>query len=248
MNRVRGIVCCASLIVALAPLAAFADTSSDHAQAELANAQAQFTDAQQTVSDLQAQAQQDASNERMIALLKSEAMRQRQLDMTNNATALEQIASELAAADRDAGTQNAVNDLLIAQNQASIVLANVDANVANARMLAITKGRDDELRNALAQADIAHRIADFITGQQAQMNEANAEQIAGQQASTVQGQANVQAQNNTALGANELLAADVTLQAAQLNATSVTITANSKASNVLGHATASLANARAHVE
>ncbi len=232
--------------MALAPLAAFAQTpSSDHAQSELANAQAQFTNAEQTASNLQAQAQQDASNERMIALIKSEAMRQRQLDMTNNAAALEQIAGALAAADRDSGTQNAVNDLLIAQNQASLLLANVDGSVANARMLAITRGREDELANALAQSNLAHQIADFITGQQAQMNQANSQAIADQQASSVEGNASVQAQNNTAMGANDLLAADVTLQAAQLNATSVSITANSKASNVLGHATASLANAKA---
>src|SRR5579864_2524637 len=218
MDRFRGIVCCASLVLALAPFAAFADTSTDHAQAELANGEAQYANAQATVASLEAQAQQNASNERMIAVLKSEAMRLRQLDMTNNATALDQIAASLAAADRDAGTQNAANDMLIAQNQARILLANVDANVANGFMLWQTKGREDEYANALAQSQELHQIADFLTGAQTTANVANDNMIAQDQASAAQAPIETQATNDTALGANALLAGDVAFAAGELAA------------------------------
>src|SRR5262249_15836477 len=158
------------LVMALAPLAAYADESADHAQAELANGEAQYGLAVQQSENLRTQAQDSASNERMIALLRSEALRQRQLNLVSNANAMEQIASALANAARAKGDVNARNELLIAQNQAAALTANINANLANAQMLAQTQGRQDELFNAKAQADFAQRLANFIAGQQAELN------------------------------------------------------------------------------
>ena len=242
MNRLRLIVCCASLLVALSPLAAFAKTTPQHAQDELANGQAQLADAQQVVSDLQVLAQQNAANARMIAVLHSEAMRQLQLNNVANGNALEQIASALANAALDQGNLNAQNDLQIAQNRAAAMIAVADANLANAQMLAQTKGRADELANAQAQSALLHQVADFITGQQAQMNVANDQQIAQNQADAFQAPAVAQAQNSEAMGANELLAADTELQAGELDATSVQISEAAVAADVVDHAEASLAN------
>jgi hypothetical protein len=250
MRSVRALVCCAAFGVALMPLAAFADEGDTHAQNELINAEAQYTQAQQTAADMQAQAQASATNERMIALLKSEALRERQLDLVTNADAMEQLAIDLANATRAQGNVDANNEFAIAQAHAATLVANVDANVANAQMLAETKGRWDELFNAKAQSTLLHQIADFISGQQAQVNMANAHAIADQQANAIQGPAMAEQQNGAAMGANSLLAADVVFSAGTLNARSVTVSADSKASNVVSHAAASLANAKAmaHVQ
>src|SRR4051812_8257021 len=139
MTRLRVLVCGAALCVALVPLAAFADDMT-HEQDEVANAEAQLADAQQDVRDMQMQAQQDAANERMIALLRSEAMRERQLDLVSNSTAMEQIAGSLATAARANGEADARNALAIAQIKAAALLAPIEGNLANARMLAQTKG------------------------------------------------------------------------------------------------------------
>jgi hypothetical protein len=239
-------VCCAALGIALMPLAAFADEgTTTHAQDELANAEAQWTIAQQTAADMQTQAQDSAANERMIALLKSQALRERQLNLVSNANAMEQLATDLANAARANGNLEASNEFAIAQLHASALVANIDANVANAQMLAQTKGRWDELFNAQAQASALHQIADFITGQQAQLNMTNARLIGEEQAAAIQGPAVAQQANGEAMGANSLLAADAQLEAGTLGALSVTIHAQTRASAVLGHAQASLANAKA---
>jgi len=240
-------MCCASLVLALVPLAAFAKTTPQHAQDELTNGQAQLADAQTLVTDLQQQALQSADNSRMIALLHSEAMRQEQLNNVANGAALQDIANALAQSMRDQGQLNAQNDLQIAQNRAATLIAIADANVANAQMLAQTKGRQDELANALAQSALAHQLADFITGQQAQLNMSNDTQIADNQAQSVSDEAVAQDTNDQAMGADELLAADTILAAGDLDATSVELSVNGAASNLIDHAEASLANDQAMV-
>jgi hypothetical protein len=245
VSQLRIAACCASLVIALLPLAAFAKTTPQHAQDELVNGQAQLADALQTVSDLQAQAQLDAANSRMIGVLQSEAMRQKRLNNTANGAALEDIANALAQSMHDEGQLSAQNDLEIAQNRAAALIAVADANVANAQMLAQTKGRQDELANALAQSTLAHSLADFITGQQAQINMANDMLIAQQQADAIAAPANANATNDMALGADELLASDLVLQAGELDATSVALSDDIDAAEIIDHAKASLANDQA---
>jgi len=247
MNRLRCTLCCASLVLALVPVGAFAKTTPQHAQDELTNGQAQLADAQTLVAELQQQALQSADNSRMIALLHSEAMRQEQLNNVANGAALQDIANALAQSMRDQGQLNAQNDLQIAQNRAATLITIADANVANAQMLAQTKGRQDELANALAQSALAHQLADFITGQQAQLNMSNDMQIADNQAQAVADAAVAQNTNDEAMGADELLAADTVLAAGDLDATSVELSVNSNASNLIDHAEASLANDQAMV-
>jgi hypothetical protein len=244
MNRLRAIVCCASLVVALVPLAAFADSSDSrsHEAAEVANGAAQLANTEQQVSDMQTAAQQSAANERMIALLKSEGLRQLQLNNVANGNALEQIAAALANAARAQGDLNAQNQLQIAQLRASALVANADANLANAQMLAQTKGRWDELANAQAQSTFLHQVADFISGTQAEINMANAKQIGQEQADAIHTPAIAQQQNSTAMGANELLASDAALDAGQLAATSVAISTDAIENQALAHAEASYLN------
>jgi hypothetical protein len=124
-------------------------------------------------------------------------------------------------------------------------VANVEGNLANAQMLAQTKGRFDELFNAQAQSDLLHRIANFISGQRAELNMSNAKIIGQEQADAIHTPAIAQQQNGLAMGANQLLAADTALQAGELAATSVVISVNTKASAVAAHALASLKNAQA---
>lgn len=241
-------MCCAALAVAMLPLAAFADdTSPDHLQAELANGEAQFAIAQQDAVDMQAQADRDAANERMIALLHSEALRQRQLNLTANGRAMEEIAAALANAARAGGDLNARNELAIAQNKAAVLIAIADANLANGIQLAILKGRTDEEANARAQSEFLHQVADFIAGRQAELNMANAREIGQEQADAIHTPAIVQEQNSEAMGADELLAADEDLAAGDVAATSVTINENNRASNELSHAASSLHNDQVRV-
>jgi hypothetical protein len=236
-------VCCATLVFALTPLAAFADSSTvTHKQAEVANGQAQLIDAEQQVSDMAAEAQQSAANERMIALVKSESLRQLQLNNVANGNALEQIAAALANAARANGDLNAQNELQIAQLKAAALTANADANLANAQQLALTKGRWDELANAQAQSTFLHQVADFISGTQAEINMSSAKQIGQEQADAIHTPAIAQQQNSVAMGANELLASDTALEAGQLAATSVAISTDAAENAVLAHAEVSLAN------
>ena len=246
MSLIRAFVFSAALAVALAPLAALAaDTSPTHTADELANAQAQWDLAQQQVSQFQIEANKAAQNERMIALVRSEAMRQRQLNLTANANAMEEIAANLANAARLGGETNAMNSLGIAQARAAVLTAKLDANLANAQQLAITKGRVDELANAQAQADLVHQVANFIAGQQAEQNMANDKLIGQMQADAIHTPAIAQAQNQIAIGAAELLAGDVAISAGALAAISATNSIQLKSSTLAGHAKSSLANAMA---
>ena len=242
MNRLRALVCCASLVVALAPLAAFADESTSHEQDEVANAEAQLAIAEQDAADMQADAQQSAANDRMIALLKSEAMRQLQLNNVANGNAIEQIAAALANAARAKGELNAQNELIIAQNKAAVLIATADANLANAQMLAQEKGRFDELQNAEAQSTLLHQAADFLTSTIAEANMANARQIAQDDADAIHTPGIAEQQNAEAMGADELLAADTDLAAGELSATSDLISSETDQDTELAHALGSLHN------
>ncbi len=66
--------------------------------------------------------------------------------------------------------------------------------------------------------------------------------IAAAQAEALTAAAVVDDQNDVALGADDLLAADTVLQAGALDATSVEISMDSQAADVIDHAQASLAN------
>lgn len=243
MNRIRLLVWGAALTVALMPLAAFAaDTSPDHLQAELANGQAQFGIAQDDAVALQAQADRAAANDRMIALLRSEARRQTELNLVANGRAMEEIANALANAARANGDLNARNELAIAQIKAASLVAIADANLANGIMLAQTKGRTDEEANSRAQSNFLHQLADFISGQQAELNMANAKEIGQNQADAIHTPAIAQEQNSEAMGANELLAADLDLAAGELGAISDEISIGAISAAELAHAQSSLVN------
>jgi hypothetical protein len=172
-------------------------------------------------------------------------MRERQLSLVSNATAMEQIAAALANAVRADGDLNARNELGIAQIKAARLVSIADANLANAQVLSVTKGRFDELLNAQAQSTFMHQLADFISGQLAETNASSAKQTAAERAGSIHTPAQVQEQNGLAMGANSLLAADVALQAGALAATSAEVSMVAKESKVLEHAYASLLNARA---
>ena len=246
MTLIRAFVCSAALAVALAPLAALAaDMTPDHLQAELANGQAQWDLAQQQANDLQEQATLSAANERMIAQLRSQAFRERQLSNVSNALAMEQIASALANGARMSGDVNARNELGIAQIKAAGLVAIADANLANGQQLAITKGRFDELANSKAQSDFMHQLANLISGTLAEQNMSNAKLIGQEQADAIHTPAIAQEQNSLALGAAELLAGDLEFSAGAVRVSSSVITGQTKASTVLAHAAASLKNAQA---
>jgi hypothetical protein len=241
MAIVRATVLSFALAIALTPIAALAaDTTPEHMQAELANAQAQWDLAQQQVVGLQQDANFSATNERMIAVLRSEALRQRQLDMVTNATALEKIAAGLANVERSKGEQSARNSLAIAQLRAGILVTQADAKLANAMAI----GRADEIANAQAQSNFSRQVADLMSGQQAEFNMGNARIIGEQRADAIHTPAIVQQQNGIAMGANSLLAADVALQAGTLNALSATISAQNKGAAIMDAAQARLNNAR----
>jgi len=246
MTLIRAFVCSAALAVALAPFAALAvDTSPEHLQAELANGQAQYDLAQQTATDIAQQATLSAANERMIAQLRSQAFRERQLSNVSNAIAMEQIAAALANSARNSGDLNARNELGIAQIKAAGLMAIADANLANGQQLAITKGRFDELANSQAQSDFMHQLANFISGTLAEQNMSNAKLIAQEQADAIHTPALAQEQNGMAMGAADVLAADAVLSASVVSMSSANITGETKASAVLAHAAASLRNAQA---
>jgi hypothetical protein len=244
MHLIRAFVCSAALAFALSPLVALAaDDAADHSQAELANGQAQWELSVGQVSEIQQQANLSAANERMIALLKSEALRERQLNQVANATAMEQIAGALANTARADGNANAQNELGIAQITAAGLIAGTDANIANAMAI----GRMDEIMNARAQSDFLHRAANLISGQLAEQKMSNAKQQGENMADTIHTPAIAQLHNGVAMGANDLLAADVVLAAGTLNAGSVMLSSGTQAAAVTDHAAASLRNAQAHV-
>jgi len=245
MARIRAIVFVATLAMALTPFAALAqDNTEEHQQAELANGFAQFDQAQDMVGQIQEEANRSAQNERMIAVLKSEAMRERQLSLVSNANAIEEIAAGLATAFRNEGNNNARNSLAIAQGQAAVLLAKVDANLANAKMLAETKGRYDEWLNAQAQSDALHRVANYISGQLAEQNIANDKAIGELRADAVHTPALAEVANGQQMGANELLGADLELRAGALAALSANLSRRAESATILSAAAASLKNAQ----
>jgi hypothetical protein len=239
-------VCSAALAIALCPVGALAaETPARHAQSELANAQAQFDLALAGKQNMDARAQQEATNAEMVALLRSEAMRQRQLNMVSNADALERLGAALANAARAQGDSDAQNALAVARVEAAELVAGLDLKLANAQMLFQMRGRADELANARAQADLLHRVADYIAGQQAEMQMSNAREIGQAEADEIHTPTIVEQHNATAMGANELLAADTAVQAGQLDATSIRLTFAAKAKGLLDRAASNLRNAEA---
>src|SRR6266508_1358993 len=89
MTPLRVLVLCVGLVIALAPMAAVAADDTDHMAAELANASAQYQLALQQADDINAETELNMANDRMIALLQSQALRQHQLDGTANGNAIE---------------------------------------------------------------------------------------------------------------------------------------------------------------
>jgi hypothetical protein len=207
----------------------------------VANAQAQLALAQQQVDAINAAGSQSASNDRTIAVQKSTVLRQAQVDNMANSAALQQQAAALADQMRTQGDQNAANELAILQIKASALVTRADASLANA--LAI--GRADEIANAQAVDSAAHQLADYMTSTLAQQNMSNDKIIADTAAAAVDDSAQAEAQNDMAMGADDVLAADEILSDADVAATSDTITAGTEGASILGHAIDSLANAEA---
>ncbi len=241
MTPLRVLVLCVGLVIALAPMAAVAADDTDHMAAELANASAQYQLALQQADDINAETELNMANDRMIALLQSQALRQHQLDGTANGNAIEQITRSLANAARADGELNARNELGIAQIRAAALMVKADATLANA----LAQGRQDEILNAQAQSSFLHQLADAITSVMAEQNMSNARLIADARADALHTPGIAAAANGTAMGANDLLAADVTLAAGQLYAMSESIAGSTKAAAILSHAAASLKNAQA---
>lgn len=235
--RLRSVIFGFAVVMALAPVGAFA--SNGHSQSELQNARAQLAAAQLEADALAAQATFDGMNARQIAFAKSEALRQKQLDDSENAAALQQIAGDLAAQIRANGDANARNELAILQIRANALIVKADTTLANAYAI----GRPDEIANAQAQSAAFHQLADFLTGTQAQLDMSNDEIIASDAANALESAAMVEAQNDDAMGANDLFAADTVLEAANLDVQSAEVSAAFKADAVLAHAEESLANA-----
>lgn len=248
MALLRAFVFLATLAVAFAPFAAFAaDDSQEHLQAELANGFAQLQGAQDQAMSIQADANASAQNERMIAILKSESMRERQLNNSANANALDEIAHTLADAARNQGMADSRNSLAIANNQITALLANVDGNLANAQMMAQTRGRWDEWFNAKAQADQLQQIGDFIATELVQRNMANDMAIGAQRAAVAEADGTAEVAASQGMAAAELLAADTVLQAGTLAGISSEIDGQNEAADLIGHATVSLENAEAQL-
>jgi hypothetical protein len=224
-------------------MAAAAETPSEHAAAELANSNAQYALTVQQAGAMQTQAQINMDNERMIALLQSQSLREHQLGITANGNALEQIGMALANAARAQGDLSARNELIIAQGKATAIVTKADASVANA----MAQGRVDEIANANAQSTFAHHLADVISSVLGETNMTSARLNSQARADVLHGPGLAEAQNGRAMGANDLLASDVVLAAGQLNATSASISSSVKADALLSHAAASLANAKAMV-
>jgi len=242
MTLIRALVCSVGLVIALAPtMAAFADSDSDHLQAELANASAQYQLALEQASSVQHDGVLSQENERMIAFLQTEAMRQKQLEVSSNGNAIENIASTLANAARAKGDMNARNELIILQNRAGVMVAHADATVANA----MAQGRVDEITNANAQSKFLHNLADTITSVLAETNMSNAKIIAENNADVIHGPGLAEQTNGRALAAAQVFGADQVLIAAQLSAVSAGISSSTKSQAIIDKASASLRNAQA---
>jgi hypothetical protein len=238
MKPIRALVFAGVLGIALAPISAFAD---EHGQLELANANAQYQQAQQQVQDLQHQGDLSAANDRAIAVLQSEAFRQAQLNLTSNAFAMSAISKSLANAARTNGEFNAINELQIANIQANAMIVHADAEVANA----LARNRPDDIANANAQSAAVHQLANLIAGATAETKMSSARINADTQAKQTEDVAVANEENGVAMGANDLLAGDLALEAANLNVISDRLTAAAKGAAIMSHATASLANGAA---
>jgi len=242
MTPIRVLVSTVGLVVALAPMAAFAaENTSEHMAAELSNAVAQQQLAGEQAQAIQADTQLKMDNDRMIALLQSEGLRQHQLNNTANGFAIEQITRTLANAARQNGDLNARNELGIAQIRAGALVIKADDTMANA----LAQGRQDEIANARAQSAFLHQLADTITSVMAEQNMSSAKLNAEMRADELHTPGIAEATNSTAMGANDLLAADVVLAAGQVNAISSNISGSTKAAAIVSHAAASLRNAQA---
>jgi hypothetical protein len=242
MTPLRVLVCTVGLLVALAPMAASAqDLSAEHLAAELANANAQMQEAMAMADAVQAEAQLSAANDRMIAVLESEELRQHQLDNSANGKAIEQITGALARAARLQGEVNALNELGIAQIRAAALVAKADDTLANA----MAQGRPNEIANAQAQSKLLRSLADSIASVQAEASMSSARLHADEVADVIHTPGIAEAANASAMGANDLFAADEVLAEGQIDATSSLLTGAEKAAGILSHATLSLENARA---
>jgi len=241
MTPIRVLVCTVGLVIALAPMAATAqDLSAEHLAAELANANAQMQDALAQADSIEAQTQLNMANERMIAVLDSEALRQHQLNNSANGMAIEQITRALANAARMQGDFNAQNELGIAQIKAQALVIKADATLANA----LAQGRQDEIANANAQSKLFRSLADTITSVIAETNMSSAKQRGEAMADAIHTPGIAEAVNSNAMGANDLLAADQVFAAGTLASTSSAATGAAKKAELLNHAAASVQNAK----
>jgi hypothetical protein len=242
MTPLRVLVCTVGLVIALSPMAAVAaDTTTEHLQAELANATAQYQLALQQAGDIETQTRLNMANDRMIALLESEALREHQLDGVANGNAIEQVTRALASGARLQGELSARNELGIAQIKAAALVVKADATLANA----MAQGRTDEIKNALAQSAFLHQLADTISSVLAETNMSSARLHAEAMADQLHTPGIAAARNGIAMGANDLLAADLALQAGAIAASSESIAGSAKAQAIINHATDSLRNAQA---
>jgi hypothetical protein len=238
MSPIRVLACSLALVIALTPMAAVAQSTEEHLQAELANAAAQYQLALQQAEEIQTQAQMSAANERAMALLDSEMFRQRQLEVTSNGFAIEQIGRALANAIRQEGDLDARNELAIAQIRAGVLVAKADATLANA----LAQQRPAEIANARAQSQFLRHLADTISGVMAEQNMSSAKLNAEMRAGEANAHGITEATNGVALGANSLLAGDLAFAAGALAAISSTEGAKPKAAAIVQHAAASLNN------
>jgi hypothetical protein len=167
MVPIRGLALSLAVVAALLPMTALAvDQSEEHLRAEFANAIAQKEIAVEQSNELQELGQQNMANERMIALLDSEAARQRQLGLVSNGNAIEEISKALANTFRLQGDLNARNELIIAQGRATVLVSKAEADMANA----LAQGRQTEIDNAKAQGMLFRQTASFISGALAETN------------------------------------------------------------------------------
>jgi hypothetical protein len=245
MVPIRALALSLAAAAALVPMTALAvDQSEEHLRAEYANAIAQQQISVEQAADLRELGQQNMDNERMIALLDSEAARQRQLGLVSNGNAIEQISKALANSFRLEGDLNARNELIIAQGKAAVLIAKADADMANA----LAQGRQTEIDNAKAQGMLFRETASFISGALAETN-MNSSKIRGEtQADLVHTPGLAEAANGQAMGAAELLVADLELQAGELAAFSSDVRFDDLAAGELEHAGNSVENAIAQLK
>jgi hypothetical protein len=244
MVGIRSLVCGVALVVALAPMSALAaDTSTEHLQAELANAIQLNRQSIEEAADIQRDGRLSGENERVIAMLESEAFRLRQLDHVANASAIEQITKALALSYRVGGELNARNELVIAQGRAAILVDKAEADMANA----IAQNRPEEIANAKAQGMLMRAAASLISGVLAENNMSSSRIRGETQADIVHTPGLAEVANGQAMGANELLAADAALEAGDVGFTSADINSDEEATAVLEHGQAEVANAEARL-